>query len=148
MKQPMMHLTTVLATLVILPTAAVSKESVIYCPSEYPRSSVQLANPTDGWATLLQAPLLLHGAGVMMGPMDQRSISKPEPVRSYKGGYEDHYIGLGSLPLNQKWIWCGYGGWNDLILAKPLAQEIERCVVTYRRQTGGKQFEISHITCR
>lgn len=141
------HLT-LLTIMALSSSVAAGKESVIACPIEYPRSSVQLINPPDGWSTLMQFPLYLNDAGVMIGTFDQKGITKPEPIRKYKGGYDDHYPHLGGLPFGEKWVWCGYGGWNDLILAKPLAKETEQCIVTHRRHHGGNGFEVSRITCR
>lgn len=137
-----------LSIFAITSNVALSKETVIHCPTEYPDDSVKLISPPSGWAALLNAPLLLHDAGVMEGPMDVRGITKPEPVRSYKGRYDDYYVGLGGFGLHEKWVWCGYSGSNDLLLVQPLAKEIKQCVVTHHRQGLDRAFKVSYITCR
>lgn len=136
-----------LAICAIASNVAMSNETVIYCPREYPSSSIQLIDPPAGWAALLDSPLALTAAGVMEGRMNRHGITKPEP-REFKNGYDDHYPGLGGFALNEKWVWCGYGGLNDLLLVKPLAKEIKQCVVTHHRQGVDRAFKVSHITCR
>ena len=123
-----------------------ASETVFICPKEYSSSSLHVTRERDGWISTLPPTFILNSAGIMEGPVEERGILKPEP-QTFKDRYEEIYVGLGGHPTYETWVWCAYGVGNDIMLVKPLAQAIKRCVVTYRPSRVPKQFKVDRISC-
>lgn len=122
-------------------------QTIIFCPAEYDTLAIKVLNPPEGWTPVMAATLPLNAAGVMKGVLDVRSIMKPER-RELKKGFDEIYFGLGGGKALDKWIWCGYGIGNEVMLTKPLDREIRQCTVSYRPEFMALNNKVHQILCK
>lgn len=76
----------------------------------------------------------------MSGPPSDMAISMGEEVKLDKHRRQVRYAGLneGIQYKGGKWMACFYGGGNDAILSRRLADDTSECVVTYTSYTRNR----------
>jgi hypothetical protein len=134
--------------LLTLTPAANGAEQRIQCPLELPAGAFRLAQVPAGWVGHVPYKFLLHSAQFMSGPPSDMAISMGEEVVLDKHRKQTRYAGLnaGIQYKGGKWMACFYGGGNDAILSRKLADDTDECVVTYtsyiRDRREGTDIEI------
>lgn len=115
------------------PQATISlAAATLECPQSIPEQSVRLMNAPPGWNTFVRAPLYLNSAAPMDGPPEHLGELADYEQQKMKGGWKNTYQLDGKFPEG-KWLACGYGESNQVILSRRLDDNIQSCVITYRK---------------
>jgi hypothetical protein len=113
--------------------AAHAAEQRIECPPELPADAFQLVKVPSGWTGFVPSKFPLNSAQYMSGPPSEMAISKGDEIVMDKRRKQIRYAGLnaGGMQKGGKWMACFYGGGNDAILSRRLADDTDECLVTY-----------------
>lgn len=134
--------------LLMLSPAARAVEQRIQCPLELPSRALQVTEVPAGWTGFIPYKFPLNSAQFMSGPPSDMAISIGEEIVLDKRRKQTRYARLneGIQYKGGKWMACFYGGGNDAILSRRLADDTEECVVTYttriRNRREGTDIEI------
>ncbi len=120
----------------------------VECPTEIAQHAVQLPDTPGGWTPFVASPIYLHSAG-MAGASPEKLValvghSKGRPGKSAE--WSTTYTLEGPYP-DGKWMECGYGEFNQIILSKRLKDDTQECTVTYRKGEKAGQNHLK-IVCR
>ncbi|MDL2355917.1 MAG: hypothetical protein QFF03_11735 [Pseudomonadota bacterium] len=123
-----------------LAPSARAAEQRIQCPRELPASALRFAETPAGWTGFIPYRFPLNSAQFMSGPPSDMAISMGEEVKLDKHRRQVRYAGLneGIQYKGGKWMACFYGGGNDAILSRRLADDTSECVVTYTSYTRNR----------
>jgi hypothetical protein len=131
--------------LIKMPSIAASN-SVPVCPPEIQQSSVALRDVEDGWTSYVATPLYLHSVAAIDGPPERLGSLIAKQVRSGRNTWVDTYDLRGPFPEG-KWLQCGYGMLNEIVLAKRLNDDIATCTIKGRKGEKAGQNVFS-VECR
>lgn len=140
------HISALIAAgLVLAAQPAVSVAApVLECPQSIPEQSVRLVDAPKGWSTFVRAPLYLNSAAPMNGPPENLGELADFEQRKVRGGWKNTYQLDGKFP-DGKWLACGYGESNQVVLSRRLDEVIKQCSITHRqgRHVGEALISIS-----
>lgn len=134
--------------LLALAPAASAVEQRVQCPLELPASALQLTQVPAGWTGFVPYKFLLNSAQFMSGPPSDMAISMGEEFVLDKRRKQTRYSRLneGIQYKGGKWMACFYGGGNDAMLSRRLADDTDECIVTYtsyiRNRLKGTEIDI------
>lgn len=119
------------ATLLLLASAAALPAQVPQCPADLGAGSVKV-QPAPGWTGVAPSPLLLSGAGVVIGRPDVEPRVELRGSMRQPGNRvtETTYSGLYG---QEKFLICSYGRGGELEQARPLPPDAAQCVVRVTR---------------
>jgi hypothetical protein len=140
---------TMLITLLAMASmASAANQQQVTCPTEIPQQSIQLTNTPKDWVPYVASPLYLHSAG-MAGDSPEKLVtlvgeSAGRPSKT--GEWSTTFKLEGPYPQG-KWLECGYGEYNQIILSKRLRDDIQECKVSYRAGEKAGQ-NVLKISCK
>jgi hypothetical protein len=115
------------------PLSAFASMQVV-CPTEIPQASLKLTDTPARWTPHVASPIYLHAAGAAAGPPE--TLAQLRPDRStYADGKATWKVTFnlqGHFPRG-KWLECGYGAHNQIVLSKRLPDTTTTCTVDYRK---------------
>lgn len=123
---------------------ASAKPHSVECPANIPQQAIELAIVPKGWVPFVATPLYLHSAGMAGAPPEKLATlvgeSEGGPVKTAQ--WSTTYMLEGPYP-DGKWMECGYGESNQVILSKRLPDDTRECTVKYRK---GEKAGQNHLT--
>lgn len=129
-------------------TSAAAAIQYVECPSEISQASIRIVGTPGGWSTYVASPLYLHSAGAAAAPPEKlanlvgESIGQPGRSKEWFTSYKFE----GKSP-DGKWMECGYGEYNQVIVSKRLADDTSECKVSYRKGEKAGQNALK-ISCK
>lgn len=136
-----------LASSALIPLAAFASEHVV-CPTEIQQASLKLTDTPAPWTPHVASPIYLHAASAAAGPPE--TLAQLRPDRSTyaegKASWKVTYNLEGHFPRG-KWLECGYGTYNQIVLSKRLPDTTTSCTVTYRKGDHAGEHALK-IACR
>jgi hypothetical protein len=138
---------TVFSAIVSFSTCAAAGDVV--CPTEIPQQSITLSGLPAGWTPYVASPLYLHSAG-MAGASPEKLVTFVGEPGGRPGKKKDEWSRIYKLegPYPEgKWMECGYGEYNQVILSRRLSDDIRECTVTYRKGAKAGQNDLK-ISCK
>ena len=128
------------------PTASASDHVV--CPVEIKQASLKLTDIPAQWTAHVASPIYLHAAGASARPPELKAQLRPDfsTYADGKASWKVTYNLNGNFPRG-KWIECGYGTYNPIVLSKRLPDTIASCTVTYRKGEHAGQH-VLRIACK
>jgi hypothetical protein len=113
---------------------ATAQPQRIECPTEIPQQSIRLSDTAHGWTSYVATPLYLHSAGAAGAAPEKLAtlVGNTHGRPSKTGEWRTIYTLEGPYPEG-KWMECGYGESNQIILSKRLDEGTRECTVTYQR---------------
>lgn len=135
------------AGLVLASQLAVSVAApALECPQSIPEQSVRLVDAPKGWNTFVRAPLYLNSAAPMAGPPEHLGELADYEQKKVRGGWKNTYQLDGKFPEG-KWLACGYGESNQVVLSMRLDDNVQSCVITYSKGSHLGEIKVA-VTCR